>query len=473
MKKQIKDLVRNYLEENPQEMRSVPVSGKVYDHRELENLVEASLEGWWTEGRWNQEFEKKLRDFLGMGFCLTVNSGSSANLLALKTLSSTKLGERRINRGDEVITVAAGFPTTVNAIIEAGALPVFVDIDLGTYNAKIEEIEEAVTEKTKAIFLAHTLGNPFEIGKVKALCQKHRLWLIEDNCDALGSQYDGQYTGTFGDLSTLSFYPAHHITTAEGGAVLTNNPLLYKTARSIRDWGRDCWCSTGKDNTCGKRFGCQLGELPFGYDHKYTYSEIGYNLKMTDLQAAIGVAQMDKLPGFIKKRKENFNYLYDKMRKLEDYFILPKATKNSSPAWFGFLLTIKDDKLDRTEFLKYLTEKGIGTRLLFGGNITKQPYFRSNPDVNRGEERKEDSKGGYSFGRSDDIGAKPQSGASEAGVRCFVEGKISYKQIGNLENSDRVMNNTFWVGVYPGLKKQHLDYIGKAFQEYISMPTPL
>src|SRR3989338_753715 len=297
IKKQILDLIDEYYKKNKSEIpaNKVPISGKVYDAKELKNLAEASLECWWTEGKWNKKFEDELKKFVGTEFALTVNSGSSANLIALQTLTSTKLGNKRIRKGDEIITVAAGFPTTVNPIIQIGAVPVFVDVNLETYNAKIKDINKAVGPKTKAIFLAHTMGNPFNLKEVKDLCKKNNLWLIEDNCDALGSRYKGQYTGTFGDLATLSFYPAHHITTGEGGAVLTNNPLLYKIAKSVRDWGRDCWCGTVEDNKCGKRFGWQLGNLPFGYDHKYIYSEIGYNLKITDMQAAIGVAQMNKL----------------------------------------------------------------------------------------------------------------------------------------------------------------------------------
>lgn len=423
---QIFRLVKKFYQKNKQELpyNKVPVSGKVFDEEELINLVKASLEGWWTEGDWSLLFEEKIKKFLGVNFCLNVNSGSSANLLALKALTSVKLKEKKINEGDEVITVAAGFSTTINPIIEIGAIPVFVDIDLETYNAKVEEVERAINERTKAIFLAHTLGNPFNLKKVKKICQKYKLWLIEDNCDAFGSKYDGKYTGTYGDLATLSFYPAHQITTAEGGAVLTNSPLLYKIARSIRDWGRDCWCPTGEDNTCGKRYNWQLGKLPYGYDHKYIYSEIGYNLKMTDFQAAIGVAQMDKLAGFIKERKKNFDYLYGRLKKYHDFFILPKATKNTSPCWFGFLLTIKNDKIKRTEFLDYLNKKGIATRLLFGGNIAKQPYF--------------------------------------------VDYQIKYRQIGDLENTDLIMNNTFWVGVYPALQKEHLDYIYRCLKNYIS-----
>lgn len=425
IKNKIIKLVGEYYKATKRTMHydKVPISGKIFNEKELINLIEVSLEGWWTEGKWNSLFEEKLKDFLGTEFCLTVNSGSSANLAALKSLTSVKLGGKRIKNGDEIITVAAGFPTTVNPIVQIGAIPVFVDIELGTYNAKIKEIEKAINSKTKAIFLAHTLGNPFNIKKVKEICEKNDLWLIEDNCDALGSKYEGKYTGTFGDLATLSFYPAHHITTAEGGALLTNNPLLYRIARSIRDWGRDCRCPTGRDNTCGKRFNWQLGKLPYGYDHKFTFSEIGYNLKMTDLQAAIGLAQMDKLNGFIKKRKENFEYLYSKLKKFEEFFVLPKTIDNSEPSWFGFLLTIKNNKINRTEFMRYLNKKNIGTRLLFGGNITKQPYF--------------------------------------------VDYDIRYKQIGDLENTDRIMNDTFWVGVYPGLKREHLDYVYDIFKAFL------
>ncbi|ENN95791.1 lipopolysaccharide biosynthesis protein RfbH [Methanocaldococcus villosus KIN24-T80] len=426
IKNKILELVKEYYYKTYKKLpyNKVPVSGKVYDEKELQNIVEAALEGWWTEGKWCSIFEEKLKNFLNIDFALLVNSGSSANFIAIKTLTSIKLGDRKIKPGDEVITVAAGFPTTVNPIIEVGAIPVFVDVELGTYNAIVEQIQEAVSPKTKAIFLAHTLGNPFDVKAIKEICEDYNLWLIEDNCDALGSKYDGRYTGTFGDLATLSFYPAHHITTAEGGAVLTNDPQLYRIARSIRDWGRDCWCPTGKDNTCGRRFSWQLGKLPYGYDHKYIYSEIGYNLKMTDLQAAIGVAQMDKLGYFIKKRKENFEYLYNKLKEFEDYFILPKATENSEPSWFGFLLTIKDSSnINRTKFMQYLNDNGIGTRLLFGGNLIKQPYF--------------------------------------------VDYGIKYKQIRNLENTDIVMNNTFWIGVYPALEKGHLDYVYEVFKKYL------
>jgi len=425
IKNKIMELVVDYFNKTYKELpyNKSPVSGKVYNEEELKNLVEASLDGWWTEGKWNNLFEKEIKNFLNINHVLTVNSGSSANFLALKTLTSNKLGKKRIQQDDEIITTAATFPTTVNPIIDIGAIPVFVDIELGTYNINTDKLEKAVNDKTKAIFLAHTLGNPFNLKKVNEVCKKYNLWLIEDNCDALGSKYMGKYTGTFGDLSTLSFYPAHQITTGEGGALLTNNDLLYKIAKSIRDWGRDCWCPTGKDNSCKKRFGWQLGELPFGYDHKYTYSEIGYNLKMTDLQASIGVAQMKKLKIFIRRRRDNFNYLYNKLKEFEKYFLLPKVTKEAEPSWFGFLLTIKDDRINRLKLLKYLNKKGIGTRLLFGGNIIKQPYF--------------------------------------------IDYKIKYRQIGDLKNTDTIMNNSFWIGIYQGIRKKQLDYVYKTLKDYL------
>ena len=434
-KKQILELVKRFFKESQKQKEErregsarVAVSGKVYDEKELQNLVECSLEGWWTEGRWNALFEKKLKDLLGMNFALTVNSGSSANLIALKCLTSPRLGERRIKRGDEVITTAACFPTTVNPIIDIGAIPVFIDVELPNYNASAEQVEKAITKKTKAVILAHTLGNPFDAERISELCKKHNLWLIEDNCDALGSRYNGRLTGTFGDLATLSFYPAHHMTTAEGGAVMTDNPALYKIARSMRDWGRDCWCPTGRDNTCGKRFEWKLGRLPYGYDHKYIYSEIGYNLKMTDFQAALGVAQIDKLEGFIEKRKKNFDYLKKKLKAYEDCLLLPEKTNNSDPSWFGFLITLRQDnpekKLERDKMMKHLESEGIGTRLLFSGNITKQPYF--------------------------------------------IDYSVEHRQVGNLKNTDLIMNNSFWVGVYPGIDRKGLDRICQAIEEYLS-----
>ncbi len=425
LKEKILALVREYGIKNKHNLNphQVPVSGKVYDEQELINLVSASLEGWWTEGHWNQLFEEKLKHFLGVKFCLTTNSGSSANFLALQTLTTLKLKERRVLLGDEVITVAAAFPTTVNPILQIGAVPVFVDVELETLNIRVAELEQAYSSKTKAVILAHTLGNPFNLQAVKEFCQRHNLWLIEDNCDALGSKYQHQYTGTFGDLSTLSFYPAHQITTAEGGAVLTNNPLLYHLARSLRDWGRDCYCPTGKDDTCKKRFSWQLGALPFGYDHKYTYSEIGYNLKMTDLQAALGAAQMEKLPGFISQRQDNFAYLQQKLAPLAGDFYLPQAAADSQPSWFGFFLIIKNPKIKRRQLLEELTRKNIGTRLLFAGNITKQPYF------------------------------------------CNYRPR--YRQVGNLVNTDLIMEQGFWIGVYPGLGKEQLDYVAECLTAYV------
>ena len=391
----------------------VPVSGKFIGSLEVKNMVEASLDGWLTTGRFNDKFEEKLSIFLGVKCLLTVNSGSSANLIAFSTLTSPKLNDRAIQKGDEVISVAAGFPTTVNPIIQFGAIPVFIDVKIPTYNIDENQIEEAITKKTKAIMLAHTLGNPFNIKKIKEICEKYNLWLIEDSCDALGSKFDNKNVGTFGDLATLSFYPAHHITMGEGGAVFTNSKKLERIAESFRDWGRDCYCEPGKDNTCNKRFSWQLGDLPFGYDHKYTYSHLGYNMKITDMQAACGLAQLDRLEGFIKKRKENFNFLYKNLKDLEDFLILPEPEKNSEPSWFGFPLTLKkNNRYNRNDLVKHLNDYKIGTRLLFSGNLTKQPYMKN----------------------------------------------INFKVHGNLENTDLIMENTFWIGLYPGLSKQHLEY---------------
>jgi len=391
----------------------VPVSGKFIGSLEVKNMVEASLDGWLTTGRFNDKFEEKLSIFLGVKCLLTVNSGSSANLIAFSTLTSPKLKDRAIQKGDEVISVAAGFPTTVNPIIQFGAIPVFIDIKIPTYNIDENLIEEAITKKTKAIMLAHTLGNPFNIKKIKEICEKYKLWLIEDSCDALGSKFDNKNVGTFGDLASLSFYPAHHITMGEGGAVFTNSKKLERIAESFRDWGRDCYCEPGKDNTCNKRFSWQLGDLPFGYDHKYTYSHLGYNMKITDMQAACGLAQLDRLEGFIKKRKENFNFLYKNLKNLEDFLILPEPEKNSEPSWFGFPLTLKkNNRYNRNDLVKHLNDYKIGTRLLFSGNLTKQPYMKN----------------------------------------------INFKVHGNLENTDLIMENTFWIGLYPGLSKQHLEY---------------
>jgi CDP-6-deoxy-D-xylo-4-hexulose-3-dehydrase len=391
-----------------------PVSGKVIGALELKNMVEASLDGWLTTGRFNEQFEKKLASFLGIKCLLTVNSGSSANLIAFSTLTSPKLKERAIQKGDEVISVAAGFPTTVNPIIQFGAIPVFIDVKIPTYNIDENLVEEAITKKTKAIMLAHTLGNPFNVKKIKEICDKYNLWLIEDSCDALGSKFNNQNVGTFGDLATLSFYPAHHITMGEGGAVFTNSKKLERIAESFRDWGRDCYCEPGKDNTCNKRFGWQLGDLPFGYDHKYTYSHLGYNMKITDMQAACGLAQLERLENFIEKRKKNFNFLYKNFKYLEEFLILPEAEKNSEPSWFGFPLSLrKNNKFNRNDLVSYLNDNKIGTRLLFSGNLTKQPYMK---DVN-------------------------------------------FKIQGELKNTDFVMENTFWIGVYPGLRTEHLNFI--------------
>ncbi|MBT4121067.1 MAG: lipopolysaccharide biosynthesis protein RfbH [Candidatus Magasanikbacteria bacterium] len=402
----------------------IPVSGKTFDEKEILNMTEAVLDGWWTEGRFSDLFEKRLSEWLGVKFTAIVNSGSSANLVAFSALMSAKLKDRRLKPGDEVISVAAGFPTTVNPIVQNGLVPVFVDVDLGTYNINIEKLKKAIGPKTRAIFLAHTLGNPCELDKIAELCEEHGLWFVEDNCDALGSVYDGKKTGTFGHVATCSFYPAHHITMGEGGAVFTDDALLYRIIKSIRDWGRDCWCRTGMDDTCKRRFSWKLGNLPLGYDHKYIYSEMGYNLKVTDIQAALGVAQLDKLEDFIQKRRDNFDYLYEKLKKHEDYFILPSWSDKAESSWFGFLLTVKDDAgFTRDDLIKHLNEKKIGTRLLFAGNVIKQPYF--------------------------------------------VEKNIKYRIVDNLVNTDLVMTNTFWIGVHPGLSKDMLNYIVNEFNEFI------
>jgi len=404
-------------------------AGRIFNEKEFINLIDSALEFWLTEGRYTRLFEKELAEFIGMKHCIFTTSGSSANLLATLALASQKIQkERRLFPGDEIITVAAGFPTTIFPIVQARAVPVFVDIELDTYNIDINELYKAISKKTKAIILAHTLGNPFNIEKVKEFCNDNNLWLIEDNCDALGSRYKNELTGTFGDISTYSFYPAHHITMGEGGALITNNSQLHRIINSLREWGRDCWCAPGTDNTCKKRFDWQLGELPHGYDHKFTYSEFGYNLKITDMQAAIGLAQLEKLPKFIELRKKNHNRLYEGLKNLEDIFILPKAQKYSDPSWFGFLLTLKKvDQITRTEIMQKLEENKIQTRLLFAGNIIRQPVFN--------EMRK--SKSGY-------------------------------KVVGNLENTDKVMNDSFWLGVYPGLSDEKIDYIINTIKEIFS-----
>jgi CDP-6-deoxy-D-xylo-4-hexulose-3-dehydrase len=423
----ILNLVENYSNVNFKEkdfipgVSEIPVSGKLIGALEIQNMVEASLDGWLTTGRFNNKFEEKLSSFLGVKCLLTVNSGSSANLIAFSTLTSSKLKERAIKKGDEIISVAAGFPTTVNPIIQFGAIPVFIDIKISTYNIDENLVEEAITPKTKAIMLAHTLGNPFNLKKIKEICDKYNLWLIEDSCDALGSKFENKNVGTFGDLATLSFYPAHHITMGEGGAVFTNSIKLERIAESFRDWGRDCYCEPGKDNTCNKRFGWKLGDLPFCYDHKYTYSHLGYNLKITDMQAACGLAQLDRLDVFIKRRKENFNFLSKNLKQLEDFLILPEPEKKSDPSWFGFAISLrKNNKYNRNDLVKYLNENKIGTRLLFSGNLTKQPYMKD----------------------------------------------LIFKVNGDLRNTDFVMENTFWIGLHPSLSSKHLDYVIHKLKNY-------
>jgi CDP-6-deoxy-D-xylo-4-hexulose-3-dehydrase len=398
-------------------------SGRVYDEKELVNLVDSSLDFWLTSGRFAAEFEKKLARFLGVKYCMLANSGSSANLLAMSALTSPKLGKRRLVPGDEVITVACGFPTTLNPILQNGLVPVFIDVRLGTYNIDADKIEKAISKKTKAIFVAHTLGNPVELDKIMKVARKHKLWVIEDNCDALGSKYRGGYTGTFGHLATCSFYPPHHITMGEGGAVLTNDPLLKKIVMSFRDWGRDCWCEPGHDDTCGKRFSQQFGKLPFGYDHKYVYSHIGYNMKITDMQAAIGVAQLDKLPGFIKARKKNFTSLISHLtsRKYDKYLLLPHPEEHSDPSWFGFpILVKKNSTFTRADIVSFLENRKIATRMMFGGNLTKQPAYLD--------------------------------------IKCRIAG--------GLKNTDTVMEDLFWIGVYPGIDRAKLDYICSVFDDF-------
>ena len=403
----------------------IPVTGKVFGKPEIEAAVQASLEFWLTAGHFTEDFERALAQTVGMRSAHMVNSGSSANLVALSSLTSNKLGDRQILPGDEVITVAAGFPTTVTPILQNGLIPVYVDVALSTYVAIPEQIESALSPKTKAIMMAHTLGNPFNLDFVMNFAKKNNLWVIEDSCDALGGLYDGKKIGSFGDLSTLSFYPAHHITTGEGGAVLARKAILKPIIESFRDWGRDCWCLPGCDNTCLKRFEWQLGSLPDGYDHKYTYSHLGYNLKSGDIQAAIGLKQLDQLPDFVSKRKNNWKYLRDGLLDLQDYFLLPSATENSEPSWFGFALTItKSAGFDRNTLINYLDKRNIGTRLLFGGNLLRQPAFQGTPA----------------------------------------------RQISNLENTDEIMNSTFWLGVWPGLQKPMLDYILESLHDFVKNP---
>ena len=429
IRKQIIELVKTYYQEEFKKNtkyisgEKIPFSGRVFDQDEIVNLVESSLDFWLTSGRYAMEFEIKFSNFMDVEYALLVNSGSSANLVALSTLTSPKLGDKRLKKGDEVITVAAGFPTTVNPIIQNGLVPVFVDVELDTYNISIDELKKAISPKTKAIMIAHTLGNPFNLEEIMKIVDEHQLYLIEDCCDAVGTTYNGQKVGTFGHLSTVSFYPAHHMTMGEGGAVLTNDEELMRIATSIRDWGRDCYCAPGADNTCGRRFSMQQGELPFGYDHKYVYSHIGYNLKVTDMQAAVGVAQLKKLPHFISRRKENFDRLYSSLKHLSKYLDLPSKVKNSDPSWFGFPITVKiNAPFSRNQLTQFLEDNNIMTRLVFAGNITKQP--------------------------------------------AYIE--IEKKVIGKLPNTDIIMNQTFFIGVYPEIDEDRITYIKKIFDKFIS-----
>ena len=444
-RKLIKTLGRKYYraQQKKQQRTYIPASGKVLGTEELDNMLDATLDMWLTTGRFNEQFEKQFAAYLGSKYALSVNSGSSANLLALSALTSHKLGDRRLKKGDEVITVAAGFPTTVAPIIQNGLIPVFVDVDINTHNILESEIEQALSPKTKAVFVAHTLGNPFNLEKIKQICQDKGLWLIEDNCDALGAKFGGKHTGTFGHIGTFSFYPAHHITMGEGGAVVTDDPVLYRILMSFRDWGRDCWCPPGKDNTCKNRFNMQLGRLPFGYDHKYTYSHLGYNLKITDWQAACALAQLKKLDGFIAKRKENFTRLFMALKPFDKYFILPAWQAQAEPSWFGFILTVrKDAGFDKIELCKYLESQGICTRQVFAGNILRQPAFTD-----------------------DDIPLRIKNSI------VLNSRDLTDKEYAMLPNTEEVMRGSFWVGIWPGLGAQDIDKTVSAIKQFITEKT--
>ena len=428
IKHQIHSLIKEYHDEAFKQKTfvagesAVPVSGKVFDHTELQYITDSALDAWFTTGKFNTEFEKKLAKYINIKSAITVNSGSSANLVAFATLTAKELGDEAIKPGDEVITVAASFPTTINPIVQFGAIPVFLDVDIPTYQIDITHLEKALSSKTKAVVVAHTLGNTFNLDAITAFCDKHNLWLLEDCCDALGAKYNGKHVGTFGDIATLSFYPAHHITMGEGGAVFMSSPKLKTIAESFRDWGRDCWCEPGKDNTCGKRFCQQLGDLPMGYDHKYIYSRIGYNLKITDMQAALGLAQLQKLDGFVETRKKNFDLLSKGLAKHVDKLILPKATENSEPSWFGFLITVKNNAgISRNDLVQKLNEKKVATRLLFAGDLRKQPYFKN----------------------------------------------INYRVVGDLTNTEIIVNNTFWIGVTPMINEEMIAYVCACFDDIL------
>ncbi|MCL2334806.1 MAG: lipopolysaccharide biosynthesis protein RfbH [Endomicrobia bacterium] len=440
--KVLSELYYNVAKPDVKTGKYVAVSGKVLGSAELKNMIDASLDMWLTTGRFNDQFERGFASFLNSKYALTTNSGSSANLLAISALTSHKLGEKRLKKGDEVITVAAGFPTTVTPIIQNGLIPVFVDVEIGNYNIAVSQIEEAISPKTKAVFVAHTLGNVFDLSKVKEICDRRGLWLIEDSCDALGAKYDGKYTGTIGHIGTFSFYPAHHITMGEGGALCTNDAQLYKIIMSYRDWGRDCWCAPGKDDTCKNRFNMKFGNMPMGYDHKYVYSHLGYNLKITDWQAACGLAQLEKLKGFIGKRNENFQFLYKGLSApaFKNYLILPELDAKAEASWFGFTITVKpNDKFSKMDLVKFLESNNIGTRQLFAGNLLRQPVFTD-----------------------DNIEMRIRNS------KLLISKNLTEAEYAMLPNTDTVLNATFWIGVWPGLRKDQLEYIVKKFEEFFN-----